>query len=1152
MSKLKFLKFACVALVAILCAGYASAFNVSNYATQSKLATGKWVKISIPESGVYEITYDELREMGFNNPAQVRLYGHGGIRINEQLNGRAIDDLVPVRVMRANDKICFYGNGPVSFTLTGYTNTPRYQRVFNPYSQEGCYFLTEEASTELQVGKRAVVNVNNYVNTPTSLNYFWHEREMVSISNSGKEMLGEEFTGGKMLINYELPDIADSTIVVNAAIAANASVITYANAVIHSDGGADTTEYTSSSSRIYVPTLHVYYNYASPYGFLKLSHPAEQGQFEPMLQYVDSANYSLSFARLDYFILTYNRHNILRENSDNQLLMGYAPSRGNERYQLPGASASTVVWYINDTNNPAQMTLNQYNDESGEGYAFFSTAASYSYFVAFDPAKTLKKISSYEAVPNQNLHGTSTPDLLIITDKLYHDQAERIARLHRTVDGIDVVVADEDQVYNEFSSGTRDAMAYRLLCKMFYDRDANKFKNLLLLGTGSIDNREIMGKREGYLLSYQSDNSNNEDYTYTSDDFFGFLGDNSGTNLSSDKLSIGVGRMTCNSVDEARSDVDKLVEYYATPDYGVWRNNTLIMSDSPDKGQYMFQGEGYKNQIDNNLNTGMNVTTAHNSQYPRSATQNVPIERKTASTAKELVKRTLESGAYFATYVGHAGSIGFTKYNNMWVNGDVASTSYKHYPIMSTACCNVARYDADARGVAELMFHKKEGGAIALLTTARMVYANGNDRLNTNFINNLFSYDANHVMPTLGEATRNAKNDISGSDTNKLMFFLLGDPAIKVNYPISLFNITRVNNTEMGDSVVAEISPLERFDIEAQVMDEEGNLDATFNGDATVTLYDKQMLFTTLRDLVNGINVDRDIYFNRVKLAEITGRVVNGVFTGSMIAPKETRAANEDVLIRVYAHKDNSDYMVNGFTKQVTVLPYDETLAINDDQSPIVTSMFINDEATFSNNAVSSTEAMLYITATDNEGINIQSNSIDKCMSLVLDGGKPSYADVSSYVTVTDEGREISIEYPLKNLAEGFHTLTYTVYDLLGNFTTQTISFIVGQGGMATLTADKLPAYNNEEVSFDLETSMALLPEMTVRVTDATGQLVWMTTTSSFPVTWDMKDMNGNTVPGGLYRYFGTYNNGVNYGGTPISKLIVLDPVKTPLRTASK
>ncbi len=1153
MCRLYLFKLAFTALAAVMSIGYASAFNVSNYATQSKLATGKWVKITIPESGVYEITYDELREMGFNNPAQVRLYGHGGYRINEQLNGKAIDDLVPVRVMRANDKICFYGNGPVSFTLTGYTNTPRYQRVFNPYSQEASYFLTEEATTELQVGKKAAITVSEYVNTPTCLNYFWHEKELATVSNSGKDMLGEDFTGEKVLIDYYLPDLADSTIVVNTTIADNSTVITYANAVIHSDGGSDTTTYTSSSSRIYVPTAHVYYNSASPYGYLKLSHPAEHGQFEPMLKYVDSTNYSLSFAYLDYFILTYNRRNILREEHDNQLLMGYASSRGNERFQLPDASATTVVWYINDTNSPAQMTLNQYNDESGEGYSFFSTAASYSYFVAFDPAKTLKKISSFEEVPNQNLHGMSTPDLLIITDKMYHEQAERVAQLHRAVDGIDVVVADQDQVFNEFSSGTRDAMAYRLICKMLYDRDANKFKNLLLFGTGSMDNRELLGKHDGYLLTYQSDNSNNEDYTFTSDDFFAFLSDNSGTNLSVDKMCIGVGRMTCNNIDEARTDVDKLVEYYANPDYGVWRNNTIVMTDSPDKGQYMFQGEGYKNQIDNELNTGMNVTTIHNSQYPRSNTQTIPLERKTASTAKELLKRTLESGAYFITYVGHAGSIGFTKYNNMWVNGDVASTSYKYYPIMSTACCNVARYDVGGRGIAELMFHKPEGGAIALLTTARMVYANKNDVLNTLFINSLFSYDANGVMPTLGEATRMAKCSYPGSDTNKLMFYLLGDPAIKVNYPISRFNITRVNDTDMTDSAaVAEISPLSRFVVKAKVVDEEGNLDENFNGDATATLYDKQVLFTTISQSVNGVNVDRDIYFNRAKLAEVTGRVVNGVFTCNMIAPKATIALDEDVLIRVYAHKDNSDYMVNGFTKEVTMLPYDEALAISDDESPVVTSMFINDEATFSNDAVASTEAMLYITATDNEGINIHSNSIDKCMSLVLDGGKPTYADVSSYVTVSDEGRAISIEYPLKNLPEGMHTLTYTVYDLLGNYTTHTISFLVGQGGTATLVADKWPAYNNEEVSFDLETSLALSPEMTVRVTDATGQLVWMTTTSSFPVTWDMKDMDGNRVPGGLYRYFGTYNNGANYGGTPISKLIVLDPVKTSVDTSAK
>ena len=42
-----------------------------------------------------------------------------------------------------------------------------------------------------------------------------------------------------------------------------------------------------------------------------------------------------------------------------------------------------------------------------------------------------------------------------------------------------------------------------------------------------------------------------------------------------------------------------------------------------------------------------------------------------------------------------------------------------------------------------------------------------------------------------------------------------------------------------------------------------------------------------------------------------------------------------------------------------------------------------------------------------------------------------------------------------------------------------------------------------------------------------------------------MKDMDGRKVPAGLYRYFGTYHDGSNYGGTPISKLIVLDALKS-------
>ena len=207
--------------------------------------------------------------------------------------------------------------------------------------------------------------------------------------------------------------------------------------------------------------------------------------------------------------------------------------------------------------------------------------------------------------------------------------------------------------------------------------------------------------------------------------------------------------------------------------------------------------------------------------------------------------------------------------------------------------------------------------------------------------------------------------------------------------------------------------------------------------------------------------------------------------------------------------------------------------------------MFINDEATFANGAIIAPESILYISASDDQGISLQANSIDKDMTLLLDG-KESYGDVNCYVTAGEDGKLVNIEYPLANLTEGQHTLTFIVYDMLGNSATHTITFIVGQNSASNIVADKLPAYVNGEVNFDVEDSkLHGNTNYILRVTDASGKLVWMTTTDNLPVTWDMKDMNGNSVPAGLYRYFGTYNDGINYGGTPINKLIVLDPVKT-------
>ena len=1148
------LQIACTVVLAMMTAGFGNAAKIYNFANQSKLATGKWVKISIPESGVYEITYNELREMGFSNPTLVRVYGTGGYPIDEVLNASSPDDLQLVPVLRTNQKLCFYGNGPIRFSMVSAGQSARFTRKINPYSQEGCYFLTEEANASDVIPTLSPSSQTDYVNVPTSLDFFYHERDLVSIGLSGKEMLGEDFCHSRLKVDYYLPEIADSTIMVNMSIGCHSSVVAFTNCVIYNGKACDTVPFSMSTSRIYAISPgddNMYYTVSSPYAAVKLTEPQESGQFEPFIKF-SSTDYDLKLLKFDYATITYTRNNVLRKDTPgHQFRMNYTSVAGDEHFQLPNCASSVVVWNINDVYHPRRVALSNYSGTDGKGrYFTYQASMTGCQFVAFDPAKELKKITSYEVIPNQNLHAMQVPDMLIITDSLYHDQAQRVADLHHNIDGIDVAVVDQNQVFNEFSSGTRDAMAYRLLCKMFYDRDPEKFKNLLLFGIGLVDNREVLGKHEGALLSYQSDVSHYKNYTYTSDDFFGFLENQSGSNLASDKLSIGVGRITCASLDQARSDVDKLVEYYANPDYGVWRNNALSISDSPDKGLYMQQGEYYKTLIDDVLNTGMHVSTLHNSQYPRVTNDpDVQLYKRQSLSGKQLWSQYHKSGLYFTTYVGHAGSISFTKYSNMWEAVDVMKTSYKHFPIMSTACCNVARFDSGSEGIAELMFHKRDGGAIALLTSCRNVFASNNDLLNSYFIQQMFCYDTTGKMTTLGEAYKNAKRSFPRSDTNKLMFFLLGDPAIKVNYPISLFKITRVNNTDMTDTAaMAQIGPLVKFDIEAQVMTEQGELDTQFNGDATVTLYDKEDYFTTVTSEASGGNMTMDIYFNRPKLAEVSGRVVNGIFKGQMVTPGSPLASNETVLLRVYAHKDNSSYMVNGFTKDITMLPHDEETAIHDEEAPVIEAMYINDDATFTNGAVVPSDALLYIHASDNEAIDTQPNALNHFMSLVLDGGKPSFADVTSYVTADSDGKGINIEYPLTGLPEGMHSLTYTVYDLLGNYTSRTINFIVGSAHAATLIADKMPAIVGSQVNIDVETDIEYSPEYTVRVTDAVGKLVWKTKTSSFPIAWDMKDMDGNSVPAGLYRYYGTYSDGVNYGGTPISDLIVIEPLRVATR----
>ena len=101
----------------------------------------------------------------------------------------------------------------------------------------------------------------------------------------------------------------------------------------------------------------------------------------------------------------------------------------------------------------------------------------------------------------------------------------------------------------------------------------------------------------------------------------------------------------------------------------------------------------------------------------------------------------------------------------------------------------------------------------------------------------------------------------------------------------------------------------------------------------------------------------------------------------------------------------------------------------------------------------------------------------------------------------------------------------------------------MGPAGKVQLDVEETPAI--DQATFTIDHQLATTPNMTVKVTDASGKLLWSKITSTFPLVWDLKDNTGKKLTPGLYKYFGTYEAGEEYGGTSIGNLIVIDNYKS-------
>ena len=161
------IRWAMCLLLMANCVVTANALDKSYYAENSKLASGTWVKIAVMESGIYQITSDDIRSWGLGSDlSQIHVFGYGGAPLSETMSGdNYADDLPQMPIVRAGDKILFYAQGPVTWRSI---STFEQVQLHNPYANSGCYLVTNDSRfNDIEIAKASNTPAGNVVTVST-------------------------------------------------------------------------------------------------------------------------------------------------------------------------------------------------------------------------------------------------------------------------------------------------------------------------------------------------------------------------------------------------------------------------------------------------------------------------------------------------------------------------------------------------------------------------------------------------------------------------------------------------------------------------------------------------------------------------------------------------------------------------------------------------------------------------------------------------------------------------------------------------------------------------------------------------------------------------------------------------------------------------
>jgi len=225
--------------------------------------------------------------------------------------------------------------------------------------------------------------------------------------------------------------------------------------------------------------------------------------------------------------------------------------------------------------------------------------------------------AAFTAVTRRSLHAALPPDYLLIVPEAFLPAVQPLVDL-RESQGLRVLVAPVEAVYDEFNGGRRSAAAIQRFVRFAYDNWDSRF--VLLFGDGSIDPQRH-DNRSGVdwvpTLPIPGPVAVSEGFEIVpGDPVYGCLSGNCNPQgFGPILIEVMIGRLPVNSLADANAVVAKIVAYEGLAGDQAWRRNLLLSSDDAFSGDSFFGGggsgtAGYCHKIDEEHFVGLNAKCA--------------------------------------------------------------------------------------------------------------------------------------------------------------------------------------------------------------------------------------------------------------------------------------------------------------------------------------------------------------------------------------------------------------------------------------------------------------------------------------------------------------------------------------------------------------